>query len=147
MIAVTLTVVGLYGLLSYIASAQTRDLGVRLALGAPRTSVLLLMLKRGVEPALIGVTIGVIAEAASPNIFSGALFYGVGMHDIPTLVSVALRYVLRCCRRLMDSIVARIPAQPNRGTTSGVIPGRMGSFFNLLSCPIPPCFQRLSLFF
>ena len=89
MIAVTLTVVGLYGLLSYIASAQTRDLGVRLALGAPRTSVLLLMLKRGVVPALIGVIIGLIAEAACPNIFSGALS-GVGMHDIPTLVSVAL---------------------------------------------------------
>ena len=97
MIAVTLTVVGLYGLLSYIASAQTRDLGVRLALGAPRTNVLLLMLKRGLVPALIGVPIGVIAEAACPNIFSGDLFgvgmgnlYGVGMHDIPTLVSVAL---------------------------------------------------------
>ncbi len=89
MIAVTLTVVGLYGLLSYIASAQTRDLGVRLALGAPRTSVLLLMLKRGVVPALIGVIIGLIAEAACPNIFSGAL-YGVGMHDIPTLGFVAL---------------------------------------------------------
>jgi predicted permease len=89
MIAVTLTVVGLYGLLSYIASAQTRDLGVRLALGAPRTSVLLLMLKRGVLPALLGVIIGLIAEAACPNIFSGAL-YGVGMHDIPTLMSVAL---------------------------------------------------------
>jgi len=89
MIAVTLTVVGLYGLLSYIASAQTRDLGVRLALGAPRTNVLLLMLKRGVVPALVGVMIGLIAEAACPNIFSGGL-YGVGMHDIPTLGFVAL---------------------------------------------------------
>src|SRR6266700_4044419 len=89
MIAVTLTVVGLYGLLSYIASAQTRDLGVRLALGAPRTNVLLLMLKRGVVPALVGVIIGLIAEAACPNIFSGGL-YGVGMHDIPTLGFVAL---------------------------------------------------------
>jgi putative ABC transport system permease protein len=89
---VSLTVVGLYGLLSYIASAQTRDLGVRLALGAPRTSVLLLMLKRGVVPALIGVPIGLIAEAACPNIFSGGMgdLYGIGMHDIPTLVSVAL---------------------------------------------------------
>lgn len=97
MIAMTLTVVGLYGLLSYIASAQTRDVGVRLALGAPRTSVLLLMLRRGVVPALIGVAIGVVAEAACPNIFSAGLFgigmgdlYGVGMHDIATLVSVAL---------------------------------------------------------
>lgn len=98
MIAVTLTVVGLYGLLSYIASAQTRDLGVRLALGAPRPSVLLLLLKRGVEPALIGVVIGVIAEAVCPNIFKGALYgagiwnglSGLGMHDIPTLVVVAL---------------------------------------------------------
>lgn len=88
-IAVTLTVVGLYGLLAYIASAQTRDLGVRLAFGAPRTSVLLLMLKRGVVPALVGVIVGLIAEAVCPNIFSGAL-YGVGMHDIPTLGFVAL---------------------------------------------------------
>lgn len=97
-IAVTLTVVGLYGLLSYIASAQTRDMGVRLALGAPRPSVLLLLLKRGVEPALIGVVMGVIAEALCPNIFHGALYgvgmvnglSGLGMHDIPTLVVVAL---------------------------------------------------------
>jgi ABC-type lipoprotein release transport system permease subunit len=50
---------------------------------------LLLMLRRGVEPALIGVTIGVIAEAACPNIFSNDLS-GVGMHDIPTLMFVAL---------------------------------------------------------
>jgi len=60
--------------------------------------VLLLLLKRGVEPALIGVTIGVIAEAVCPNIFKGALYgvgmwnglSGLGMHDIPTLVVVAL---------------------------------------------------------
>jgi Transposase IS66 family/MacB-like periplasmic core domain/FtsX-like permease family len=98
MISITLTGVGLYGLLSYIASAQTRELGVRLALGAPRTSVLQLMLKRGVVLALVGVTIGLIAETACPNIFSGALYgvgmwgglYGVGMHDIPTLGFVAL---------------------------------------------------------
>jgi predicted permease len=89
MISMTLTGVGLYGLLSYIASAQTRELGVRLALGAPRASVLLLMLKRGVVLALVGVTIGLMAEPACPNIFSGAL-YGVGMHDIPTLGFVAL---------------------------------------------------------
>jgi putative ABC transport system permease protein len=89
MISMTLTGVGLYGLLSYIAGAQTRDLGVRLALGAPRTSVLLLMLKRGVVLAAVGVIVGLIAEAACPNIFSGALS-GVGMHDIPTLVFVAL---------------------------------------------------------
>jgi predicted permease len=89
MISITLTGVGLYGLLSYIASAQTRELGVRLALGAPRTSVLQLMLKRGVILVLVGVTIGLITETACPNIFSGAL-YGVGMHDIPTLGSVAL---------------------------------------------------------
>ncbi|HKD79190.1 MAG TPA: ABC transporter permease [Candidatus Angelobacter sp.] len=97
-ISITLTGVGLYGLLSYIASAQTRELGVRLALGAPRTSVLHLMLKRGAILALVGVTIGLIAEIACPNIFSGALYgvgmwgalYGVGMHDIPTLGFVAL---------------------------------------------------------
>ncbi len=98
MISITLTGVGLYGLLSYIASAQTRELGIRLALGAPRTSVLLLMLKRGVILALVGVTIGLMAETACPNIFSGALYsvgmwgglYGVSMHDISTLGFVAL---------------------------------------------------------
>src|SRR5262249_24231242 len=98
MISITLTGVGLYGLLSYIACAQTRELGVRLALGAPRTSVLQLMLKRGVILALVGVTIGLIIETACPDIFSGALYgvgmwgalYGVGMHDIPTLGLVAL---------------------------------------------------------
>jgi len=123
MIAVTLTVVGLYGLLSYIASAQTRDLGVRLALGAPRTNVLLLMLKRGVVPALVGVMIGLIAEAACPNIFSGGL-YGVGMHDIPTLGFVALIMFCVVVAKLMGSIVARIQAQPNRGIASGVIPAK-----------------------
>jgi putative ABC transport system permease protein len=98
MVSITLTAVGLYGLLSYIASAQTRELGVRLALGAPRRSVLLMMLKSGVVLALVGVAIGVIAEAACPNIFAGALYGvgmwgsldGLGMHDIPTLVFVSL---------------------------------------------------------
>lgn len=78
-----------YGLLSYIASAQTQELGVRLALGTPRKSVLMMMLKRGLVLTLVGVTIGLIAEAACPNTFSRALS-GVGMHDIPTLVFVAL---------------------------------------------------------
>jgi ABC-type antimicrobial peptide transport system permease subunit len=98
MVSITLTAVGLYGLLSYIASAQTRELGVRLALGAPRRSVLVMMLKSGVVLALVGVAIGVIAEAACPNIFAGALYGvgmwgpldGLGMHDIPTLVFVSL---------------------------------------------------------
>jgi predicted permease len=97
MISITLTGVGLYGLLSYIASAQTREVGVRLALGAPRISVLQLMLKRGMMLALVGVTIGLITETACSNIYSSALYsvgmwiplYGVGMHDIPTLGFVA----------------------------------------------------------
>jgi predicted permease len=100
-ITVTFTGIGLYGLLSYIASMQSQELCVRLALGAPRNSVLRLMLKRGVALAVLGTILGIVAEAAFGNILSNALD-GVRTHDIPTL---GLASLVMCCVSIAGSWV------------------------------------------
>jgi putative ABC transport system permease protein len=100
-ITVTFTGIGLYGLLSYIASTRSHELGVRLALGAPRNSVLRLVLKRGATLAVVGTILGVVAETAFSNILSNALD-GVRTHDIPTL---GLASLVMCCVSIAGSWV------------------------------------------
>jgi len=60
--AVVLTVIGLFGLLSYQVSQRTREIGVRMALGADRMSILRTFLLRGLSVASIGVVLGIFAN-------------------------------------------------------------------------------------
>lgn len=58
MTAPVLTVVGLYGVVCYAVTQRTREIGLRLALGASRTSVLVLVVREGMKPALLGLVLG-----------------------------------------------------------------------------------------
>jgi predicted permease len=74
MVALTLAAVGLYGTLSYLVGSRTREIGIRLALGAQRHMILAMVLVQGLRPAIIGGTMGVLMGALLARLFGALLF-------------------------------------------------------------------------
>ncbi len=93
--ALLLGVVGLYGVVSYSVSRRTREIGVRMALGAPRANVLTLILGNGMRLAAIGIAAG-LAGAVLAGYFLRSVLFGVKPWDIPTLVTVAVILAAIC---------------------------------------------------
>jgi predicted permease len=87
-IALLLAAIGLYAVLSYMVAQRTHEIGLRMALGAQRGSVLQMILRRGVSLALIGVALG-IAISALLTRFLASLLYGVTPLDAATFISVS----------------------------------------------------------
>ena len=85
--ALLLATLGVYGLMAYLVSQRTREIGIRLALGAESTDVVALVVGRGVRLALVGVTIGSIAALGLTRLLDGMLF-GVTATDPVAFVSV-----------------------------------------------------------
>ena len=94
-ISLLLCAIGLYGLLSYLVAQRTLEIGVRMALGAPRQSVLTMVLRRGMVLAAIGVVLGVVAALALTNFLKGMLF-GIKPLDALTFVGVSAVLLLVC---------------------------------------------------
>ena len=86
--ALLLGLVGLYGVVSYSVSQRTREIGVRMALGAPRSKVLRLILGNGMRLAVIGIAAGTVAGVLAGYSLRSVLF-GVRPWDIATLAVVA----------------------------------------------------------
>jgi putative ABC transport system permease protein len=80
---------GIYGMLSYHVVERTREIGIRMALGAQRRNVLLLIVSDGMKLVAIGTAIGLAAAIALTKVMSSFLV-GVGATDFLTLVSVSL---------------------------------------------------------
>ncbi len=85
--ALLLAVVGLYGIMSYSVSQRTREIGIRMALGAPRANVLKLILGDGARLAAIGIVAGVIGAVLAGYVLRSLLF-GVAPWDPATLLVV-----------------------------------------------------------
>ncbi len=92
-IALVLAVVGIYGVLSYAVSRRTREIGVRLALGAERGRVVRLVVGQGMAMALLGVAAGTGLALALSGFMEGML-YGVAPRDALTFVGVPALFAL-----------------------------------------------------
>ncbi len=87
-LATLLTALGLYGVLTFSVARRTREIGIRVALGAQRRDVFRLIMIRGVILVGVGVTIGVAASVAFSRLLS-ALLFGVTPNNLATLVGVS----------------------------------------------------------
>jgi len=88
-LALMLSVVGVYGVLAFTVSRQTVEIGIRMALGAARRDVLLLMVRKGLAPVVIGVACGLAVAFASTRVLRTLLF-DVGPSDPATLVGAVV---------------------------------------------------------
>jgi ABC-type antimicrobial peptide transport system permease subunit len=86
--SVLLAGLGIYGVISYMVNERTHEIGVRLALGAPREAVMRLVLRQGVRLVVAGGALGVIIAVAVMRGLSG-LLYGVSATDPITFGAVA----------------------------------------------------------
>jgi predicted permease len=92
LLALVLACLGLYGTLSYGVVRRTREIGVRIALGAQRRDVLSLVIREGLKLALVGIGIGLGAALAVTRLVS-SLLYGITAADPATFIAVSLLLV------------------------------------------------------
>jgi len=92
-LAIVLTIVGLYGVMSYSVTRRTREIGVRMALGAQRAAVLKMVLRDAVVLLAMGIVLGIAAVLASASILQNML-YGTGSRNPTVLMLVCLGVAL-----------------------------------------------------
>ena len=92
-LAVVLGAVGIYGVLSYVVSRRTREIAVRMALGAKASAVRRMVVIQGARVTLIGVALGIVVALAATRVLDTLLF-GVKAFDAPTFVAMAALMVL-----------------------------------------------------
>jgi predicted permease len=109
-LALVLGVVGLYGVIAYSVSQRTREIGVRMALGAQRGTVYGLILKEAGWLTGWGIVAGVVCSIGGATLMRGLLF-GTAAWDVPTLLGVAL--VLAVSAMMASFIPARRAASVN----------------------------------
>jgi predicted permease len=88
-VALLLAAMGIYGVISYLVAQRTREMGIRLALGAQRRDLLKLVLGQGLTLTMIGVAAG-LALALALTRFLSSLLFGVSANDPITFVAIAL---------------------------------------------------------
>jgi putative ABC transport system permease protein len=88
-LAVVLAAVGVYGVVAYVVAQRTREIGVRMALGAGQGDVVRLMLWQGLRPAMVGLAVGLGAALAGSRLIQGLLFE-VPPHDLATYAGVTV---------------------------------------------------------
>ncbi|HTZ73073.1 MAG TPA: ABC transporter permease [Candidatus Aquilonibacter sp.] len=91
--ALLLAALGIYGVISYIVSERTHEIGIRLALGARRADILRMVLRQGLSLAIGGAAVGLLGALIVARLMAG-LLYGVAPTDPPTFLGVALLLTL-----------------------------------------------------
>jgi ABC-type antimicrobial peptide transport system permease subunit len=79
-LAVLLASIGIYGLLAYMVGQRSREIGIRMALGARRGDILRMFLRKGAALAGVGIVAGLVFSAATASMMA-SLLYGVRPHD------------------------------------------------------------------
>jgi ABC-type antimicrobial peptide transport system permease subunit len=116
-LAVVLAAVGVYGVVAYVVAQRTREIGLRMALGARPSQVIGLMLWQGLRPAVFGMALGLTVAVAGGRLMQG-LLYAVQPHDPTTLVAtsvVVLAVVVSACAIPARRASAVAPADALRG--------------------------------
>src|SRR3984885_3656230 len=113
-LAVLLASIGIYGLLAYMVSQRSREIGIRMALGARRDDILRMFLRKGVMLAGLGIVAGLVFSAATASMMA-SLLYGVRPHDpavfliVPLLlfaIAVLASYLPARRAMMVDPIIA-----------------------------------------
>ena len=92
-LALILAIIGVYGVLSYSVNQQTREIGIRMAMGAQTGRVLRLVVGQGMRLAGAGLILGLLVAFAAMRVL-GSLLFGVSAHDPLTFVAVSLALAL-----------------------------------------------------
>ena len=92
-LALVLAAVGVYGVMSYLVSEQTHEIGIRMALGSPRSSVLAMVFRRGLVTTFIGLAAGIPVAYALATLLVSSLIYGVPASDPATFVGIPLTLI------------------------------------------------------
>lgn len=103
-IALLLTMVGLYGVLAYSVFERTREIGVRLALGATRNTVVQMVIKQAIRLVIVGLALGLAGAVAGGHILRNML-YGVGPRN-PLLLAIACAAIV-----ITTGVAALLPAR------------------------------------
>jgi putative ABC transport system permease protein len=103
-VAMILAAIGIYGVIAYSVAQRTREIGIRMALGAQRTDMLGMILRQSLTLVAIGLTIGLVASLAGTRLLK-SLLYGVGAADLATYALVV--FVLGGAALLASYIPAR----------------------------------------
>jgi len=93
LVAMLVTAIGLYGTLAFAVSRRTRELGIRMALGARSSEIMALVIRRGLALTLTGLILGLMGAAWATSVFSSLLF-GVTPTDPAVFISVAVLLAL-----------------------------------------------------
>ena len=118
-LALTLSAIGIYGVLSYVVSRRTREIGIRLAIGAGRGQVLRMVLRSGLVLSLAGIALGIAAAAFATRLMN-TLLHGVTPGDPATFAAVGIGLSLCLGPREPDPRLARHPRRPGRGAQDGI---------------------------
>jgi putative ABC transport system permease protein len=89
MMGLALSIVGLYGLVAYAASRRTKEIGIRMALGADRAAVLRMVLRQGIVLATAGLAVGLLASVGTGELLRGTFTSGDKTRDVTSLLLVA----------------------------------------------------------
>jgi len=94
-LALTLSIVGIYALVSHSVARRTHEIGIRMALGAQRRSVLFLFMRDGAFIAIAGIALGLIGATATARLLTSMLF-GIPPKDGVTFVTVSIALLVVC---------------------------------------------------
>jgi ABC-type antimicrobial peptide transport system permease subunit len=92
-VGLLLAAIGIYGVTAYVVSSRTREIGIRVALGAQRGDVMRMVLRQGMGLALAGVAIG-LALAAGASRLLGSLLFGVGPTDPIAFIGSTVLFIV-----------------------------------------------------
>jgi ABC-type antimicrobial peptide transport system permease subunit len=109
-LALLLGAIGLYGVLSYVVAERTREIGVRMALGATASAVRRMVVSQGARVVLVGVLIGVAVALASTRVLGSLLF---GVKPVDPVVFAAMSVLMIAIGGLASYIPARRASSVN----------------------------------